>query len=108
MPKDHTGVNFAEAIEAALSLWDLDAANKIYLTTRLFCFRHNLHLSVTKAIQDDSHCSRALGVYRKIISSFSMSWKWKRELTKTPQLEVTFIDSCKYNKTYNLIYKLYI
>ena len=98
LPEDHTGINLAEAMEAALSLWDLDVANQICLTTdngsnivsaagildwsRLSCFGHNLHLSVTKAIQDDSRCSRALGVCRKIVSSFSMSWKRKRELTK--------------------------
>ena len=97
--RDHTGINLAEAMEAALSLWDLDAANQICLTTdngsnivnaagildwsRLSCFGHNLHLSVNKAIQDDSRCSRALGVCRKIVSSFSMSWKRKRDLIKT-------------------------
>ena len=36
----------------------------------------------SKAVQDDSQCSQALGVCRKVISSFSMSWKRKRELTK--------------------------
>ena len=63
----------------------MNAANEICLTTdtgssisatgilgwsRLSCFRHTLRLSITKA---DSHCSRALGVCRLIISSFSMS-----------------------------------
>ena len=87
-----------EAMEAALSLWDLDAANQICLTTdngsnivnaagtldwsTLSCFGYTLHLSVTKAIQDDCHCTWALGVCRKVVSSFSMSWKRKRELTK--------------------------
>ena len=88
-----------QAMEAALSLWELDSTNQVYLTTdnrsnivsagrildwpRLSCFSHNLHLSITKAIKDDARCSRALGVCRKIVSSFSMSWKRKRELTKT-------------------------
>ena len=74
-------------MEASLSLWDLDATNQICLTTdngsnivsaagildqsRLSHFGHNLHLSVTKAIQDDSHCSRVLGVCRKIVSLFN-------------------------------------
>ena len=31
--EDHTGINLAEAMEAVLSLWDLDAANQICLTT---------------------------------------------------------------------------
>ena len=99
LPEDHTGIHLAEAMEAALGLWELDSANQVCLTTdngsniisatgilewpRLSCFGHNLHLSITKAIQDDTRCSRALGVCRKIVSSFSMSWKRKRELTKT-------------------------
>ena len=89
LPEDHTGINLAEAIEAALSLWHLDAANQICLTTinesnivsaagivdwsRLSCFGHNLHLSVTKAIQGDTRCSRALGVCKKIVNALSMS-----------------------------------
>ena len=130
LPEDHTGINLAEAMEAALSLWDLDAANQICLTTdngsnivssagildwsRLSCFGHNLHLSVTKAIQDDSRCSRALGVCRKIVSSFSMSWKRKRELTKTQislnlkQHSLIAVSVIKFILSYNLIYKLYI
>ena len=97
-PEDHTGIHLAEAMEAALGLWELDSANQVCLTThnesniisatgilewpRLSCFSHNLHLAI-KAIQYDTHCNRALGVCRKIVSSFSMSWKRKRELTKT-------------------------
>ena len=57
-------------MEAALSLWDLNAANQICLTTdnivnaagilywsRFSCFGYNLHLSIIKGIQDDSCCS---------------------------------------------------
>ena len=99
LPEDHTGINLADAMEAALGLWELDATKQVCLTAdngsnivcateileweRLSCFGHNLHLSITKAIKDDSRCNRALGVCRKIVSSFSMSWKRKRELTKT-------------------------
>ena len=70
LPEYHTEIHLADAMEAALSLWDLDAANQICLTTdngsnivnaagildwsRLSCFGHNLHLSIIKAIQDDS------------------------------------------------------
>ena len=46
------------------------------------CFGHNLHLAITNAIKDDSHISRAIGVTRKLITSFSHSWKKKRDLTK--------------------------
>ena len=44
------------------------------------CFGHNLHLAITNAIKDDS-LSRAIGVTRKQITSFTHSWK-KKELTK--------------------------
>ena len=101
LPQDHTGVYLSEAMEAALSLWELDSTNQVCLTidngnntvsaarildwSRLSCFGHNLHLSITKAIKDHAYCSRALEVCRKIVSSFSMSWKRKRELhSKNP------------------------
>ena len=34
------------------------------------CFMHNLHFN---AIKDDNHVSRAIGVTRKLINSFSHS-----------------------------------
>lgn len=46
------------------------------------CFGHNLHLAITKALNNDVRCSRALGVVHKIVSGFSLNWKQKRELTK--------------------------
>ena len=115
-------------MQAALSLWDLDATNQICLTTdngnnivsvagildqsRLSHFGHNLHLSVTKAIQDDSHCSRVLGVHRKIVSSISMIWKRKREQTKTQtnlnlkEHSLIAISVMKFILSYILIYEL--
>ena len=117
LPEDHTRFHLGEAMKAALSLWELDSTNQVCLTTdngsniisaagivdwpRLSCFGHNLHLFITKAIKDDAHCSRALGVCRKIVSSFSMSWKRKREQTKTQvnlelkQHSLIAISSCK-------------
>ena len=50
------------------------------------CFGHSLNLAVTNAIKDDARLSRALGVCRKIVSSFSSSWKKKRDL-KATQIE---------------------
>ena len=32
LPQDHTGANLAEAMEAAMAIWDLDAANQICVT----------------------------------------------------------------------------
>jgi len=58
-----------------------NAAGRL-LWPRLSCFGHNLHLAITKALQGDNRCSRALGVSRKVVSAFSISWKRRRELTK--------------------------
>ena len=98
LPEDHTGKNLAEAKESTLAAWDLRASCQLCLTTdnatnlinaterlqwsRLSCFGHNLHLAITKAIKADQRCERALALCRKIVSAFSMSWKWKRDLTK--------------------------
>ena len=98
MPEQHTGENIAKAIQATLEAWGLQETHQVCLTTdsgsnvikaaerlqmtRLACFGHNLHLGVTNALKDDSWLSRALGVCKKIVSSFSYSWKKKCELSK--------------------------
>ena len=97
MPEDHTAENLGEALKTTLESWDLLPEKQVCITTdsgsnivkatrdlhwpRLACFGHNLHLAVSKAV-DDSRCSRALGLGRKIVSSFHTSWKRKRELSK--------------------------
>lgn len=99
LPADHTGAVIAESMEETLSMWNLKPECQVCITTdsgsnivnaarrlkwpRLSCFGHNLHLGVLKAIKDDSRCSRALGLCRKIVAAFSGSWKRKRELTKS-------------------------
>ena len=98
LPCDHTGDNIAEALKEGVDSWSLKEEQLVYITTdngsnvvcattklkwnRLSCFGHNLNLAVTKALQDDNGVSRALGMARKIVSSFSPSWKRKRELAK--------------------------
>ena len=85
-------------MKATLESWNLDYSNQVCLTTdsgsnvikaaedlnwpRLTCFGHNLHLAITKALINDTRCTRALGVARKIVSSISSSWKRRREFTK--------------------------
>lgn len=49
---------------------------------RLSCFGHNLHLAITNSLKYDDRCSRALGLSRKIVSAFSMSWKKCHDLAK--------------------------
>ena len=74
-----------------LESWSLDAKQQVCLTTdngtnilaptvglgwtRLSCFSHNLNLGVTNAIKDEPHISRAAGVCKKIVTSFSHRWK---------------------------------
>ena len=98
LPADHTGENIADAMLATLESWRLDQDKQVCLTTdsganiinaasrlkwqRLSCFGHNLHLAVTKAIDSDVRCTRALGLSRKIVSTFSNSWKKRRDLAK--------------------------
>ena len=99
LPENHTADVIADSLTTTLVLWELEAENQVCLTTdngsnikkaaedlqwpRLSCFRHNLHLSITKLIDGDSRCSRALGLAHKIVSAFHTSWKRKRELSKT-------------------------
>lgn len=99
LPENHTAEVIADSLTTTLVLWELKAENQVCLTTdngsnikmtaedlqwpRLSCFGHNLHLSITKSIDCDSRCSRALGLARKIVSAFHTSWKHKRELSKT-------------------------
>ena len=68
-PESYTGENIAEAMKSALEAWDLKVENQVCLITdnglnivkaasnlewlRLSCFRHNLHLAITKALDDD-------------------------------------------------------
>ena len=98
MPQDHTGENLADAMRSTLETWGLEEEKQICLTTdsgsnmvnavsrlnwlRLSCFGHNLHLAITNSIKCDDRCSRALGLSRKIVSAFSMSWKKRRDLAK--------------------------
>ena len=92
--EDHTGENLAAALRASLESWNLDEHNQTCITsdsgtnvicaaeklswTRLPCFGHVLH----NATKNDNRISRAFGICRKIVCTFSHSWKKKRELTK--------------------------
>ena len=98
MPEDHTAGNLAEALTTTLESWNLQPHSQVCITTdngsnivkathdlqwaRISCFGHNLHLAITKALDKDNRCSRALSISRKIVSSFHTSWKRRRELSK--------------------------
>lgn len=97
MPEDHTGMNLQDALSQTLLNWELDATKLVALTTdsgsnivlacdllhwrRLSCFGHNLDLAIQKGIAD-GRVERVLRVCRQIVSSFSYSWKRRRELAE--------------------------
>ena len=67
--------------------------NIVSATTRrlgwnhLPCFGHNQHLTVGNySIKDER---QALGVFRKIVSNFSHSWKYEEERRKAAEAEST-------------------
>ena len=98
LPGDHTSEILADSLTTTMDLWKLKSENQVCITTdsgsnivkatrdlnwpRLSCFGHNLHLAITKSMDHDSRCHRALGLCRKIVSTFHCSWKRKRELSK--------------------------
>ena len=99
LPKDHNGQNIAEALEGALDSWNLDASRQVCIKTdngsnivcattthlgwtRLSCFGHNLNLAIENSIKNDDRVSRALGVCRKLVSTFSHSFKLQQNLSK--------------------------
>ncbi|XP_038062433.1 E3 SUMO-protein ligase ZBED1-like [Patiria miniata] len=102
LPESHTAENLANALRSTLTQWNLPVSKLSCITTDnganivaairqlqwpwLNCFGHNLNLGVTRAITDEpqrQRTSRALGLCRSIVGSFSHSWSLKKELTKT-------------------------
>ena len=108
LPEDHTGDNIANALEGVHSSWNLHPSRQVCLTTdngsnivsaarklewqHLSCFGHNLHLAIGKAM-NDRRCSRALALSRKVVSTFSMSWKKRRDLLQA-QLDLKLRQKC--------------
>ena len=102
---------------------EFDSHNQVCLTTdnganivkaardlgwvQLACFRHNLHLAVTKSLNRDDRSTRALGLCHKVVSAFSMSWKRRRELTKF-QLTLRTSQKALVGVSYTLLILQYI
>ena len=96
LPDDHTGENIAQAL--TVRTWELDSVKQVCVTSdngrnivcavrslswnHLSCFGHNLHLAVQNSLKDDHRISRAFGVCRKLVSTFSHSWNKRRDLAK--------------------------
>uniref|UniRef100_A0A1A8U803 Uncharacterized protein n=1 Tax=Nothobranchius furzeri TaxID=105023 RepID=A0A1A8U803_NOTFU len=83
----------AAGLKQALATWDLEESKLVCITTdnaadvilaaelngwmRLQGFGHRLHLAIERAMKDH-RVERAVGVCKKVVSTFSFSWK-KRE-----------------------------
>ncbi|KAL1268564.1 hypothetical protein QQF64_033927 [Cirrhinus molitorella] len=96
-PEDHTGTIIALGLKDALSAWGLDEARLVCMTTdsganmvrtleinkwtRLACFGHRLHNAIERSVQHDARVARATGMCKKVVSTFSYSWKKKNALT---------------------------
>ncbi|KAK1906977.1 Zinc finger BED domain containing protein 4, partial [Dissostichus eleginoides] len=97
---DHTGEIIAQGLQEALLSWNLPEARQVCITTdngsnivkavslnkwkRLQCFGHRLHLAIERSMKD-SRIDRAVGVCKKVVSSFSFSWKKRRDLGTAQQ-----------------------
>ena len=98
VPDDHTATQLVDSVEDILSHWGLDPSKMTAITTdnaanivkacrdknwrNITCFGHNLHLGITNTIAKEKNVSRALGVCRKSVAAFSMSWKRQKALTE--------------------------
>lgn len=97
VPQDHNADILGIAMKELLKDWYLDPQNQVCVTTdnganilkaikdlewqHLSCFGHNLHLGITKFIDNDHHLKRSLGVAHGIVAQFNYSWKKRRDLT---------------------------
>ncbi|XP_041744560.1 E3 SUMO-protein ligase ZBED1-like [Coregonus clupeaformis] len=45
------------------------------------CFGHRLHIAIERSVQNEPRVSRATGVCKKVVSTFSYSWKKQKALT---------------------------
>ena len=96
VPEEHTGMQLAQCLNEILSDWKLDERKMAAITTdnganivkafkekqwrNMTCFGHNLHLAITATIEKQPNVSRAIGVCKKVVAEFNMSWKRKKAL----------------------------
>ena len=94
LPQEHTGENIVDALLGTLESWNLDPTKQTCITTdngsnmisavnnhlnwtNLSCFGHNLNLAIENSLKNDTRITRALGVCRRLVSTFSHSWSKK-------------------------------
>ncbi len=97
VPENHTAEQLGKTMNDILTHWKLDAAKQIAITTdndanikkaykdiewtNIPCFGHNLHLAITNTLNHILRIGRALGICKKIVAAFGLSWKRRRDLT---------------------------
>ncbi|XP_057216122.1 E3 SUMO-protein ligase ZBED1-like [Triplophysa rosa] len=123
-PQDHTGELIAQGLRDALECWRLKEANMTCMTTdsganmvkalelnswtRLQCFGHRLHLAIEKSAKDP-RVERVTSVCKKVVSTFSFSWKKKRDLSnaqtelKLPQQKLITESPTRWGSRLNMI-----
>ncbi|KAK0151906.1 Endoplasmic reticulum export factor CTAGE5 [Merluccius polli] len=94
---EHTAEEIAQGLKEALESWGFKEERQVCITTdngsnvvkaaslndwtRLQCFGHRLHLAIEKSVKDP-RINRAVALCKKIVSSFSHSWKRRKALKK--------------------------
>jgi hypothetical protein len=97
VPENHTAEQLGKTMNHILTHWKLDAEKQIAITTdngakikkackdiewtNIPCFGHNLHLAITNTLNHIPRIGRALGICKKIVAAFGLSWKRRRDLT---------------------------
>ncbi|XP_069476344.1 E3 SUMO-protein ligase ZBED1-like [Ambystoma mexicanum] len=97
VPEDHTAEHIAEIFEGMLQQWQVDinrltcigtdnasnmkkAFQQVLKVPHLSCFGHNLNLGIQKCLKIQ-RVDTAVKSCRRLVESFSRSWKKRRELT---------------------------
>ena len=96
--EDYTGENLKKSLLEILEEWNFSPEQLVAITTdsgsniklacwllrwkRLSCFGHNLDLSISKGLRDDS-IEEVLQVCRQVVAKFSPSWKKTRNLAES-------------------------
>ena len=103
VPEEHTAVQLSSFIDEILVDWGLDKTKVAAMTTdnganivkacrdsnlrNLTCFGHNLHLAITNTIGKEPNLKRVIGVCKKTVAAFNMSWKRQKALAEACRQE---------------------
>ena len=98
MLQKNGGCKVLMQIKKTLQSWNLDSKIQVCLTTNngsiILCsktilgwthlpyFGHNLHLVIRHSLKDDTHIACAVGICKKLVSTFPYSFNKKQDLTE--------------------------